>query len=51
MGGVNVNLWAGIGMLVLAVLFAAWALWRPIRLPGPDWRPAPGSGPNRGGGQ
>ena len=28
--GVHINLWAGIGMLVLSALFWAWALWRPL---------------------
>ena len=28
--GVNVNLWAGLGMLVLSLLFIAWALLRPL---------------------
>jgi hypothetical protein len=28
--GVHINLWAGIGMLVVAALFWAWALWRPL---------------------
>ncbi|MBV9843837.1 MAG: hypothetical protein JOZ47_02015 [Kutzneria sp.] len=32
-GGVNVNLWSGLAMLVVAVLFAGWARLRPIRLP------------------
>ncbi|SDN95479.1 hypothetical protein [Lentzea jiangxiensis] len=27
--GVNINLWAGIAMAVLAALFAAWAVLRP----------------------
>ena len=27
--GVNINLWAGIAMVVLAALFAVWALLRP----------------------
>ncbi|SDF98756.1 hypothetical protein SAMN05216553_104484 [Lentzea fradiae] len=27
--GVNINLWAGVAMAVLAVAFAAWALVRP----------------------
>ncbi|WP_434439481.1 hypothetical protein [Lentzea sp. E54] len=27
--GVNINLWAGIAMVVLAALFAAWAMLRP----------------------
>jgi drug/metabolite transporter (DMT)-like permease len=29
-GGINVNLWAGIGMLVVAALFFAWVLLRPL---------------------
>ncbi|WP_327070604.1 hypothetical protein OG500_33655 [Kitasatospora sp. NBC_01250] len=41
-GGVNVNLWVGIGMLVMAAAFAGWARWRPISLPEPDLRPGPG---------
>jgi uncharacterized membrane protein YkvI len=28
--GVNINLWAGIGMLVFAALFVLWARLRPI---------------------
>jgi hypothetical protein len=28
--GVNINLWAGVGMLVVGALFWAWALWRPL---------------------
>jgi cell division protein FtsL len=28
--GVNVNLLVGIVMIVMAVLFIAWALWRPL---------------------
>lgn len=28
--GINVNLWCGIGMLVLTAAFAAWASWRPL---------------------
>ncbi|MDN5893534.1 MAG: hypothetical protein L0H93_05860 [Nocardioides sp.] len=32
-GGVNVNLWAGIGMIVAAAAFQAWALWRPVIVP------------------
>lgn len=31
--GVNINLWAGIGMLVFTALFVLWALVRPIRVP------------------
>lgn len=32
-GGFNVNLWVGVGMLLLALFFAAWALLRPVRVP------------------
>ncbi len=28
--GANVNLWTGLGMLVVGVLFIAWALLRPV---------------------
>ena len=28
--GANVNLWAGLGMVVVAALFQAWAMWRPV---------------------
>lgn len=31
--GVNINLWAGIGMLVFAALFVLWTVLRPIRVP------------------
>jgi hypothetical protein len=31
--GWNVNLWAGIGMLVFAVAFAVWARLRPVIVP------------------
>ena len=31
--GFNVNLWAGIGMVVVAALFQAWAMWRPVVVP------------------
>lgn len=39
--GVNINLWAGLGMLVFAVLFALWAWLRPIVVPA---EPAENSG-------
>jgi hypothetical protein len=32
-GGVNVNLWAGLGMLVFAACFTAWARLRPVVVP------------------
>lgn len=31
--GVNINLWAGIGMLIFAALFVLWTVLRPIRVP------------------
>jgi len=31
--GVNINLWAGLGMLVAAALFATWTWLRPLRVP------------------
>ncbi|GAA4619749.1 hypothetical protein [Saccharopolyspora hordei] len=31
--GVNINLWAGIGMLVFAAVFLTWARLRPITVP------------------
>lgn len=33
--GLNINLWGGIGMLVVGLGFAAWARWRPLVVP-PD---------------
>ncbi|MGV9721492.1 hypothetical protein [Nocardia beijingensis] len=38
-GGVNVNLWAGLGMGVVAAAFVAWALLRPVQVP-PESKPA-----------
>lgn len=31
--GLNINLWAGIGMIVVAALFAAWGRWKPLIVP------------------
>ncbi len=31
--GVNINLWAGLGMLVVAALFVLWTWLRPLRVP------------------
>jgi hypothetical protein len=31
--GVNINLWAGIGMIAFAAVFGLWARIRPIRVP------------------
>jgi hypothetical protein len=32
-GDVNVYLWAGLGMVVVAALMQAWAMWRPVVVP------------------
>ncbi|UVS81345.1 hypothetical protein [Actinokineospora sp. UTMC 2448] len=32
-GGINVNLWVGLGMLVAAALFALWQWLRPLAIP------------------
>ncbi|MFC9474448.1 hypothetical protein ACFTS5_19880 [Nocardia sp. NPDC056952] len=32
-GGVDVNLWAGLGMIGFAVVFIGWALLRPVQVP------------------
>lgn len=32
-GGLNINLWSGIAMVLFAVLFALWARLRPIVVP------------------
>ena len=32
-GGFNVNLWAGLGMVVTAVILQAWAMLRPVVVP------------------
>ncbi len=31
--GVNINLWAGLGMIVFAVVLAVWARLRPVIVP------------------
>ncbi|CCH34559.1 hypothetical protein ABZ816_40895 [Actinosynnema sp. NPDC047251] len=31
--GLNINLWSGVGMVVLAALFATWTFLRPIVVP------------------
>jgi hypothetical protein len=33
-GGIHINLWSGIGMVVVAVLFVIWAQMRPLVPPG-----------------
>lgn len=32
-GGININLWSGVGMLVLAAVFAVWSVTRPLKVP------------------
>ncbi|MFE4605307.1 hypothetical protein ACFRKE_31090 [Kitasatospora indigofera] len=44
-GGVNVNLWVGVGMLIGAAAFAGWAALRPIRLPPAPAHPESADGP------
>jgi hypothetical protein len=41
--GININLWTGLGMLVVAVLMIGWALARPV-LPEPPETRGQGSG-------
>jgi hypothetical protein len=36
--GLNINLWAGLGMLVFAGLMIAWALLRPVQPEPPETR-------------
>ncbi|WP_063058814.1 hypothetical protein [Nocardia sienata] len=35
-GGINVNLWAGLALVVVAAAFVTWALLRPVALDRPD---------------
>ena len=35
-GDVNANLWAGLALVVVAVVFIAWARLRPVRVPESD---------------
>ncbi len=46
-GNVNANLWAGIGMVVFAVVFAVWARLRPVVVTSPE-SPAEDAGPAGG---
>ena len=32
-GGININLWAGIGMLIVAALFIVWSFTKPFHPP------------------
>jgi drug/metabolite transporter (DMT)-like permease len=51
--GVNINLWGGLGMLALGLLFIAWALLRPLseELASEEASPPPGTHPPRAGGE
>ncbi|MEU8791194.1 hypothetical protein [Streptomyces sp. NPDC048643] len=42
--GVNINLWTGLGMLILGLFFLAWIWLRPLAAPVPD-TPADGATP------
>jgi hypothetical protein len=33
-GDVDINLWLGLGMLVLGLFFVVWARWRPLHVEG-----------------
>ena len=37
-GGLNINLWAGLGMVVVAGAFLVWARMRPVVVPADDDR-------------
>ena len=39
--GVNINLWAGLGMMVVAAGFILWARLRPVIVPADPDAPAP----------
>jgi len=42
--GVHINLWTGIGMLVVAAIFLAWSLARPLKALDEPQHETPGSG-------
>jgi NADH:ubiquinone oxidoreductase subunit 6 (subunit J) len=41
--GINIDLWTGIAMLIVAAMMIAWALWRPVA-PEPEETRGQGSG-------
>ena len=45
--GVRINLWMGLGMLALGLLFLLWMWWRPAETPAAQ--PGPADGPVAGG--
>ncbi|MEU4740179.1 hypothetical protein AB0G02_06880 [Actinosynnema sp. NPDC023658] len=48
--GLNINLWSGVGMIVLSAVFAAWATLRPVIVPDPEAGEGAGTGPDTGTG-
>lgn len=45
-GGVNANLWAGLALLVVGIVFIVWALLRPVYVPeGGAQEPSPDGPP------
>ncbi|MFQ6227993.1 hypothetical protein [Nocardia sp. NPDC002869] len=44
-GGINVNLWAGLALVVVAAAFVTWALLRPVAVDRPDRESAEDSTP------
>ena len=49
--GVNINLWTGLGMLLLGLFFLAWLKLRPAAPPPPDLVPGEQEGPAGPAGQ
>ncbi|MEZ0491292.1 hypothetical protein AB2L28_03480 [Kineococcus sp. TBRC 1896] len=47
-GGINLNLWTGAGMLVLAAVFVGWTLLRPLHPAEPTEPAEPARGPDGG---
>ena len=46
-GGVNLNLWGGVGMLILSAFFGVWVALRPLKLPSPaEIETSPDPGPH-----
>ncbi|MBM7776478.1 FtsH-binding integral membrane protein [Actinokineospora baliensis] len=41
-GGINVNLWVGLGMVAVALLFALWVRVRPLSVPNSESEEEPG---------
>ncbi|WP_225724824.1 MULTISPECIES: hypothetical protein [unclassified Nocardia] len=39
-GGIDINLWSGLAMIAVALVFLAWTLLRPVVPPEPETPPA-----------